>query len=235
MSADPVPHPVLRLAQTDASSRRAARSPRSTLRAVPPVAARSQRSISRYARSRDGRPETIYRVVNTVRGGRRLIDGGLRGAVLDRFRQVLARHPVELFGLSVRADGYVLLIRALDDRLPVVMRDLQSGLARAVNRAQGTRGRLWAGKVRYQPARSHPDAMEQLVELLLEADRVADDGGLSSAALLMSEAPLPTEGAALPLHTLLPWFGTLDDRAVARRLARAVSTRRVAARRWRLG
>lgn len=183
----------------------------------------------RHARSRDGRPETIYWVENTVRAGRRLIDPAVRGVVLDCFQRALSRHPVELFGLSVRADGYALLIRALDDRLPVVLRDVQSGLARALNRARGVRGSLWAGKVRYRPMRSHPDAMSHLVELLLDA---GEGDRLSSADALLDA--WVDDGVELPPHTILPWFGTLDDAQIAERLSRAISARRAAARRWRL-
>lgn len=184
-----------------------------------------------HRRPRDARFETIYLVENHVHPGRSLTGGAARLAFGEVLRGALERHPVELFGLAVAPDGYQMLARALDDRLPAFVRDVHRGVACALNELRGTRGSLWAGRVGYHSMRSHCESVTTLVDLLVDGvsrgvvDHPSEDRLLNSYAALVA-------GEALVPHTVLPYHGALTDAGLARRLVAAVDARLAAARAW---
>ncbi len=185
----------------------------------------------RLRRPRDARPDTIYRVEHRVQPERTL--EGAEDLFVEALRSVLGRRPVELFAFAVHADGYTLLIRALDDRLPAVVRDLNSRVARRLNERRSARGGLWAGRVSYRSMRHHPGSVAALIDTLVEpvvrggADHPADVPSGSYRALVLRRA------GAVP-HAVLPWFGTMDDATVSRRIEGAVGARLNALRAWSL-
>jgi len=195
-----------------------------------PPAPAFQRSV-RHRRPRDARPDTIYRVEHRVVSPRSL--AGADDLFVEALRHVIGRRPVELFAYALHADGYTLLVRALDDRLPAVIRDLNSRVARRLNERQGVTGGLWQGRACYRSMRHHPAAVAALVDTLVEpvlrgaVDHPADASSGSYPALVQRRVD------TVP-HTALPWFGTMDDATVARRVRGAVDARLTAARAWSL-
>lgn len=185
-----------------------------------------------HRRPRDARADTIYRVEHRVADGRTL--AGAHGLFVDALRAVVERRPIELFAYTVHDDGYALLARALDDRLPAVVRDVGSRVARALNTRTDSQGRLWTGRARYRSMRHHPATVAAAVDVLIEpvlrgeVDHPADVDAGSYRALVQRRPD------AVP-HTVLPWFGTMDDATIAHRLDRAVHVRLAAARAWSLG
>lgn len=158
---------------------------------------------------------------------------GSQDLVVEALRLVLNRRPVELFAYAVHPDGYTLLVRALDDRLPAVVRDLNSRVARRLNERAGATGGLWAGRATYRSMRHHPAAVAALVDTLVEpvvrgeVDHPSESMSGSYRALVLRRPD------AVP-HAVLPWFGTMDDATVARRVEGAVSARLTALRAWSL-
>lgn len=195
-----------------------------------PQACAFQRPI-RHRRPRDARPDTIYRVEHRVLAERSL--DGAEQLFVEALRLVAGRRPVELFAYAVHADGYTLLLRALDDRLPAVVRDLGSRVARRLNERDGVSGGLWDGRVSYRSMRHHPATVAALVDTLVEpvvrgeVDHPRDSRSGSYRALVLRRADAVT-------HTALPWFGTMDDATMARRVDGAVSARLSALRAWSL-
>lgn len=193
----------------------------------------------------DARPETIYRVERRVVPGRCLLPAtDLFVSALDR---LVERRPIELFGYALHGQGYTLLVRALDDRLPAALRDLHSGLARQLNTRRETHGALWAGRATYRSMRHHAESVAALVDILVEpvlrgaVEHPGQAGATNTYGVLVGGlravrrgAPLGGQPGGGPPHTTLPWFGTLDARAVADRLDGAVEARLAAARAWAL-
>lgn len=200
-------------------------------RVVHPYLFSGRRSPAVLTRPRDARADTIYRVEQGVVEGRSLVDAG--DLFVDALRAVVGRRPVEVFAYGLRPDGYSLLVRALDDRLPAALRDVHSRIARGLNERTGASGGLWGGRV-YRSMRHHPGAVAALVDLLIEpvlrgaVEHPADDRLPNSYAALVQRRADPVE------HTVLPWFGTMDDMTIARRLDGAVDARLTAARAWSL-
>lgn len=185
-----------------------------------------------HRRPSDARAETIYRVDHEVAPERTLEAAG--DLFVSGLADVVARRPIELFAYTLHPDGYTLLVRATDDRLSAGLRDLQSGLARALNRREGVRGSLWAGRVRYRSMRHHAESVAALVDLLMApvlrgaVEHPGDRGLPTSYRALVQRRP-----CGVP-HTALPWYGTMDDAALARRLNAALDARLTAARAWSL-
>ncbi len=201
-------------------------------RLVLPPLSFGRRPPARLRRPKDARADTIYRVEQAVVETRRLSEAG--DLYVDALRAVVARRPLEVFAYSVRSDGYILLLRALDDRLPAALRDLHSRVARGLNERTGTGGSLWAGRVAYRSMRHHPEAVAALVDILIApvlrgaVEHPADHPLPASYGALVQRRPDPVQ------HTALPWFGTMDDVTIAHRLRGAIDARLMAARAWSL-
>lgn len=183
-----------------------------------------------HHRPRDARAETICCIDRTVASGRDLVGAG--DLVVDGLRRVVDRYPVELFAFVVHAQGYRLLIRALDDRVGPVVRDLQSHVARALNIRQGRRGSLWSTARADRSMRTHPETVSTLVDMLLDPVNRGEVGHPADHALPSSYSTLVDgRSDALP-HTVLPWFGLVDDAELARRLGGMISARCAAVHAW---